>query len=424
MIGTSYETAFAGAAAQEEDTRGLPTYAQFKKYATFKPDISDFGVDLKQLNRLLAECDYFVAVGGMGLGDLNILYGQEAKRASGIPFDGVLRMCRLIRPRLEKVRAALTPPEIDEEALFEGGTVRYRTPGVAGGAAAASWNTAMLRRSASFSRTVHARNLRGISAGGAGADASSAAALRNTFRANSAYDEAIEKFEQARDLAERLARGTMDLTARRNAAACLNNKGVCYSLLGQRADAVAAFRSAHHQLRPSEGLPDSPEALVAARNLSKALKQAFALNTAKLRPTSAPVYASSTSKSNAAVAYSRPGLYSTVGNTNIPKEDKLTAFLRSAITMRSPAPVTSVPAWRTKVTADDIILRKKEKELAAKAKARLAARAGDDAKGGKKKAAPKGPPPFEGMVGYPYASYGVANVKFGAKKKAVRKKAA
>lgn len=41
---------------------------------------------------------------------------------------------------------------------------------------------------------------------------------------------AIDKFDAARELAGLVSRGSLDVTARRNAAACLNNKGVCQSV--------------------------------------------------------------------------------------------------------------------------------------------------------------------------------------------------
>lgn len=45
-----------------------------------------------------------------------------------------------------------------------------------------------------------------------------------------AYEAAVEKFEAARELADLVSRGSFDVTARRNAAACLNNIGVCNSV--------------------------------------------------------------------------------------------------------------------------------------------------------------------------------------------------
>lgn len=44
------------------------------------------------------------------------------------------------------------------------------------------------------------------------------------------YDQAIEKFESGQEVAELVSRGTLDVRARRNAAACLNNKGACHSV--------------------------------------------------------------------------------------------------------------------------------------------------------------------------------------------------
>lgn len=48
-----------------------------------------------------------------------------------------------------------------------------------------------------------------------------------------AYEVAIEKFEAARELADLVSRGSFDVTARRNAAACLNNIGVCFAVRGR-----------------------------------------------------------------------------------------------------------------------------------------------------------------------------------------------
>lgn len=44
-------------------------------------------------------------------------------------------------------------------------------------------------------------------------------------------------------------------------------------LIGRRADAVASFRAAYQLVRATEGVPEVPEAVVALRNLNKALKQ-------------------------------------------------------------------------------------------------------------------------------------------------------
>ncbi len=132
--------------------------------------------------------------------------------------------------------------------------------------------------------------------------------------------------------------------------------------------------------------------------------QGFALNTDKLRPTSAPP------------------MYSHVGATAVPKDEKLAVFLRSAITMRAPGPVNSVPPFATKVTPEDMVAKQKAKEAAAKQKAKQ----GDagKGKGDKKKAVGKKAPPFEAMVTYPAPSYGIANVKLAAPKKGKKKKAA
>ncbi len=51
-------------------------------------------MDLKQLTRLLSECNYGGCNGGVGLGDLPILFNATAKRMSAITFDGVLKICR------------------------------------------------------------------------------------------------------------------------------------------------------------------------------------------------------------------------------------------------------------------------------------------------------------------------------------------
>lgn len=44
------------------------------------------------------------------------------------------------------------------------------------------------------------------------------------------YEDAIDQFECARELADLVSRGSFNVLARRNAAACLNNKGVCHSV--------------------------------------------------------------------------------------------------------------------------------------------------------------------------------------------------
>ncbi|GFR45126.1 hypothetical protein Agub_g6506, partial [Astrephomene gubernaculifera] len=617
-------SAFAGAAAQQEDTQGLPSYAQFKKHATFRTDLTDFGVDIRQLNRLLAECNYGIAVGGMGLGDLHILFNSIAKRMGVLTYDGVLRLCRLIRPRLVKVEAAIASEEYEDGAGGMGG-VRAATGVSNAWAAPASTSQARggggpLRPSSAVRRAIQraesgadypeaAREANGnggsdnnatnhqqqqlpgrmvsfkqseregdtgTSASGppgpslhvrpasasrllvpasSGADAGPSTSGRSvlpdglnglmtlkdppvllrehlspphcSFPAIAAriagiqvlyrdgemtrvalslrdvqrdweaailagglsqairrptghpapgssaaeaalmargeipsegrlwlllmdaccrmmegrhasarkrlvaaekifgdsslgvdhpyhycihlffgllgyyeqkYEEAIAKFDSARELAELVCRRAFNLTARRNAAACLNNKGVCHSLLGNRSEAVTAFRAAHQMLRPSGGVPDVPEAVVTQRNLNKALKQGFAVNTSRLRPVSAPP------------------LYSNVGST-LPQKQKLLAFLQSAITIKAPEPVITTPAWCVKVTADDIIARKKAKEAEKKAKAKAKERG----KKPDKKLAKA--PAFEAMDTYPFASYGVANVKLAVKKGKKKKKA-
>ncbi|EFJ46194.1 hypothetical protein VOLCADRAFT_105630 [Volvox carteri f. nagariensis] len=663
MTDVHLATSYAGDAAQVEDTLGLPSYAQFKRYATFRTDLTDFGVDMKQLTRLLAECEYGLAVGGMGLGDLNVLFAAIAKRSGALTYDGVLRLCRLLRPRLAKLEAMMEATDPDQRDptryrprtapggrpgsgsgadlwgtlsgrlrggggggwLHRGGGGGFVGPdpgssnpqidfaagmaagegggsgaaaagpstGQGGGAAAAgsqqqpsaappggrsvafrqvpeqgtsqpaaaaaapaSSNPAGANRISMIGNT----DIAGLGgAGGSGPstsgrasavpnglsslmalrdppvllreqlppppcsfpsiaarisgimvlyrdgemtrvglalrdlqrdweDAASAAAVTAAIRRQASaalassgaaepsnsdlrgeiplegriwllllhgcslmmdgkyraarkslqaaetlfnpkvlgiehpyhhcthmffgllsyyeqqYEEAIDKFECAKELANLVSRGSLNVTARRNEAACLNNKGVCHSLLGNRSEAVIAFRAAHQLLRPTDGIAEVPEALVAQRNLNKALKQGFALNTARLRPTSAPA------------------MYSHVGSTSIPRDQKLQTFLRTAITMRPPAPATVVPAWCHKVTADDIIARKKAKEAEKKAKAKAAEKAksgGDRAKSKVKK-----PPPFDAMTTYPFAAYGLANIKLAAVKRGRRKKAA
>ncbi|KAG2498586.1 hypothetical protein HYH03_003337 [Edaphochlamys debaryana] len=628
-------SAYAGQAAQEEDTLGLPTYAQFKKYATFKTDAADFAVDMRALQRLLAECDYGLGAGGLGLGDLPILFASISKQSGALTFEGVLRLCRILRPRMAKVETCMAGTSddardpikfrpssaaaavgagrwaqrsavarggaagsggmgsgvsaLDFQAVMDGGGENGAGPGSSrpmsgrpslldpSGAAGASASPrpgpaagqrplsagpgrpasagpgrpslldpsgtgngltsgmgmggthtgpaasggpstsgrsggvpsglgslmalkdppVLLREQlppppcaypaiaaringiqvqyrdgemtrvalalrdlqrdweAACSASALASTLR-QGRGGGGGDAGGARgeiplegriwllllhgcclmldgkartarkslqAAESLFNPNilglehpyhycihlcfgllgyyeQQYEEAIEKFESARELADLVSRGSFDVTARRNAAACLNNKGVCHALLGNRADAVLSFRSAYALVRAAEGVPEGPEAVVALRNLSKALKQGFALNTTRLRPTSAPP------------------MYAHVGSTAIPREHKLQAFLGAAITMRAPPPIASVPARCTKLTPEDIIARKKAKEAAKKAKAKAAA----NPKKGENKA--KKPPPFVEMVNYPAATYGIANQKVEAAKKKGKKKAA
>eukprot|EP00198_Chlamydomonas_reinhardtii_P010167 XP_001699504.1 predicted protein [Chlamydomonas reinhardtii] len=604
-------TAFAGTAAQEEDSLGLPTYAQFKKYAAFRTEIADFGIDLRQLTRLLAECHYGVGVGGLGLGDLPILFNANAQKAGVLGFEGVLRLCRTLRPRLAKVEDMLSADTDNQRDPVKyrpstagprlggsgGGTGLLHTSrtlrrgdtsatpldfasamaiggepmsatGAGGGGGGSSGPTPMARgvsfrqhpgmlgrqdssasmagpgpdgpggvgmglsprgRPASASRLAASRCCRlcltdsafwhfgkdigrehryqhgqvlyrdgemtrvalalrdlqrdwetacaaaalsrviqrggrsqppplAQGSGGGPDDGQGGArgeiplegriwllllhgcclmlegrhknarrslqAAESLFNPNvlglehpyhycihlcfgllgyyeQQYEEAIEKFESARELADLVSRGSLDVTARRNAAACRNNKGVCHSLLGNRAEAVAEFRSAYALVRAATGVPEVPEAVVALRNLNKALKQGFALNTSRLRPTSAPP------------------MYAHVGVTSIAKADRLTTFLQNAITMRPPAPVAALPAWCEKVSADDIVARKKAKEAAKKAadKAKSA-----DPKKAKPKA--KKPPPFIAMENFPAPSYNLANVKMEAKKKGAKKKAA
>ncbi|PNH06759.1 hypothetical protein TSOC_006846, partial [Tetrabaena socialis] len=131
--------------------------------------------------------------------------------------------------------------------------------------------------------------------------------------------------------------------------------------------------------------------------------QGFALNTARLRPTSAPP------------------MYTQVGSTAVPRDQKLQTFLRSAVVMRVQAPLTVLPARCTKVTAEDIVAQKKAKEAAAKLKAKSS---GDKpGKGEKPKPKPKAAPPFAAMPNFPFPSYGVANVSLDVKKKKGRKAA-
>lgn len=90
--------------------------------------------------------------------------------------------------------------------------------------------------------------------------------------------------------------------------------------------------------------------------------------------------------------------------------------------MRTPAPVTVSPAWCIKVTADDIIARNKLKEAEKKAKAKAAEKAKSG--GDKGKAKVRKPTAFNAMDTYPYASYGLANIKLPTKRGRKKKVAA
>lgn len=54
-------------------------------------------LDLRQLQRLLAQCGYGLCVGGLGLGDLPILFKQHADRRAGgsgaLTYAGLLQVC-------------------------------------------------------------------------------------------------------------------------------------------------------------------------------------------------------------------------------------------------------------------------------------------------------------------------------------------
>jgi hypothetical protein len=51
-------------------------------------------VDLRQLGRLLAESGYGAGAGGLGLGDLPILFAQVAKQRPAVTYENVLQLCR------------------------------------------------------------------------------------------------------------------------------------------------------------------------------------------------------------------------------------------------------------------------------------------------------------------------------------------
>ena len=48
------------------------------------------------------------------------------------------------------------------------------------------------------------------------------------------FEDAIQKFEAARDLADLVGRSKSDPTACKNVGCCLNNIGVCSHMLGRR----------------------------------------------------------------------------------------------------------------------------------------------------------------------------------------------
>lgn len=71
---------------------GVPDYPTFRFYAAFVPEVGDFGLDERQLRRLLAQCGLGL-VGGMGLGDVGILFSSQARRGH-VSYDAVCSICR------------------------------------------------------------------------------------------------------------------------------------------------------------------------------------------------------------------------------------------------------------------------------------------------------------------------------------------
>lgn len=133
----------------------------------------------------------------------------------------------------------------------------------------------------------------------------------------------------------------------------------CLQMLGDRAEAVIAFRSAHRLVSAAAGVPEVPEAIVAARNLSRAIKQGFALRTNRLRPSTAPP------------------MYRQVGSTAVPHGEKLTTFLRAAVLLPNPPVPAPLPHWAVRVTPADKEAQAKAKEAAKKEKEKASKQAKD-----------------------------------------------
>lgn len=130
-------------------------------------------------------------------------------------------------------------------------------------------------------------------------------------------------------------------------------------MLGDRAEAVIAFRSAHRLVSAAEGVPEVPEAIMALRNLNRAIKQGFALRTNRLRPSTAPP------------------MYRQVGVTSVPQSEKLTTFLKAAVLITNPPTPVPMPGWAVRVTAADKEAQAKAKEVAKKEKEKQAKQAKD-----------------------------------------------
>ena len=163
------------------------------------------------------------------------------------------------------------------------------------------------------------------------------------------FEQALQKFETARDLSDLVARDKNSPIAKKNSACCLNNIGACCQMLGRRAEAVASYRAAVGQLRNNVGL-NTAAAEGAMTNLNKAVRSSFALG--PLRPRTAAAAASygvlrpsplkAPQVSSCTVGVS--GLPVTVSSSG----GRLQAFLRQAVTMTEAKPVQSVPVWATK----------------------------------------------------------------------------
>ena len=172
------------------------------------------------------------------------------------------------------------------------------------------------------------------------------------------FEEALQKFENARDLSDQVARDKRDPTARKNSACCLNNMGACCQMLGRRAEAVASYRAAVQSLRNSVGL-NTAAAEGAMSNLSKAVRSSFAL--APMRPSTAPSYG---------LRPTRPAVQASgaqVGIVGLPVTvaaagGRLQAFLRQAVTMTEATPLEALPTWATRSNGEEAAKKKAAKD--------------------------------------------------------------
>eukprot|EP00798_Chlamydomonas_sp_ICE-L_P003158 gene3158-13171_t len=246
------------------------------------------------------------------------------------------------------------------------------------------------------------------------------------------YSSAIEKLEKGHDLADVASRDLKSptlVTARKNAATCRNNLGVCYLMLGQRAEATNKLQSAVELLTLL-----GPGQLQAKSNLRRTVRHSFAVGIpVASRPVSAaarlmgtppssslspPMTASSGGLQPTRMHSAGGALSQSVSMTSMTSSnERLQRFLTQAITMKVSMPPTAVPAWAVRAIPSD-------KDAKSKKGGKNDKKGKDKKKGEPKKKKDNSYKIAYGLPEFAPPQYSIANVPAEKKKKKAKKGAA